>query len=239
MKGKSQALTYNSFSPVLRYNTGLRYGQLLVTHMARAKSGVSYLTIAGLIQFLKNLITAATGNANLPTPNPTLAALQTLVDDGEDKISAVEAADDECAMLRADRDEHMDKIRLAIAQFIAHAEAATGFDAVKLQSLGLEIRSTGTPLQPCVAPLGLVATVGDDEQEMRVKWPNQPQADSWIVQTSPDPILPNSWVQATVVSDPKVHLTGLTSGQKRWVRVRGVNRLGHGPWSDPVCRMIS
>ena len=40
------------------------------------------------------------------------------------------------------------------------------------------------------------------------------------------------------VSEAKALLTNLTSGQKRWARVRGVNRLGHGPWSDPVCRMI-
>ncbi len=28
------------------------------------------------------------------------------------------------------------------------------------------------------------------------------------------------------------------SGQKLWVRVRAVNDLGPGPWSDPVCCMI-
>jgi hypothetical protein len=238
MKGKSQALTYNSFSPVLRYNTGLRYGQLLVTHMARVKSGVSYLTIAGLIQFLKNLITAATGNANVPTPTPSLAALQTLVDDGEDKINAVEVADDECAMLRADRDEHMDKIRLAIAQFIAHAEAACNFDAVKLQSLGLEIRSPGTPLQPCDTVTGLLTSTGDDEGAMLGKWPRQLQANGYEVQTSPDPILPNSWSAGVFMSRPRVKLENLPSGQKRWMRVRAINDLGPGSWSDPSCRMI-
>ncbi len=191
-----------------------------------------------MIQFLKNLITAATGNPNVPTPTPSLVTLQALVDDGETKINAVEVADDHGAMLRADRDEHMDKIRLAIAQFVAHAEGATGFDAVKLQSLGLQLRSTGSTPKPCVAPLGLIATVGELEQEMRLRWPNQKQADSWIVQSSPDPITPTSWVQENVVSEAKALLTDLTSGEKRWARVRGVNRLGHGPWSDPVCRMI-
>jgi hypothetical protein len=240
-KGMSMALTYNSLSPVLKYNTGLRYGQLLngsTMARARVKSGVSYLTIAGLIQFLKNLITAATGNVNLPTPTPSLAALQTLVDDGETKINAVEAADDHGAMLRADRDEHLEKIRVAIAQFIAHAEAATTFDAVKLQSLGLAIRSPGTPLQPCDTLLGLVASVGDNEQEMRVKWPKQGQADSYEVQSSPDPLTPTSWVFAVNVSTPGTKLTGLTSGQKRWVRARAINRFGPGAWSDPACRMV-
>ena len=137
MKGKSLALTYGSLRPVLRYNTGLRYGQLLIigATMARVKGGLYQLTIAGLMQYLQNLITAATGNANVPTPTPTLAALQALLTNGATKINAVETADDHARMLRTERDEHMDAVRLAITQFIAYAEAACQFDAVKLESL--------------------------------------------------------------------------------------------------------
>lgn len=80
MRGKSLALRYGSLFPVTRYGSGLRYGQVLTgATMARVKSGVSLLTIAGLMQFLQNLITAATGNANVPTPTPTLPALQALL----------------------------------------------------------------------------------------------------------------------------------------------------------------
>jgi hypothetical protein len=86
--------------------------------------------------------------------------------------------------------------------------------------------------------MGLIAAAGDNEQELNLKWTRLLQADSYEVQSSPDPILPNSWVHATTVSDPKIRLIGLTSGQKRWVRARGVNRLGAGPWSNPSCRMI-
>jgi hypothetical protein len=31
------------------------------------------------------------------------------------------------------------------------------------------------------------------------------------------------------------HFVGKTSGQKLWTRVRAVNKLGPGPWSDPAC----
>jgi hypothetical protein len=237
-----EPLKYNSVSPVLRYNTGLFYGQLLPQEkgrkvMARVSAKLRRFGILQLLQFLQDLITAATGNPNAPTPNPHLVTLQGLYDDGVNKNNAYTAAQNAASAALAERDEHVEDMIAAINAYIGSMESHTAFDAVKLQSLGLPLRSTPVPPQPCVAPV-LVATVGEDAEEMRVKWPAQVQADSWIVQTSPDPMLPTSWVQADVVSDPKIRLIRLTSGQKRWVRVRGVNRLGYGPWSNPVSRMI-
>ena len=49
-------ITYDSSSPVLTYDSGLIYGQLLpekVKLMARAKAGMHLLTVAGLMQFLQ------------------------------------------------------------------------------------------------------------------------------------------------------------------------------------------
>lgn len=239
MKGKSSTVKYDSLFPVTRYGSGLRYGQLLIGNiMARVKIGVKGLTNAELMQFLQNTITAATGNANVPTPTPSLVSMQTLLDDGATKINAVEASKAHTTMLRTEREEHMDVVRVAIVQFIAYAEAACGFDAVKLQSLGLTLRGPATPVQPCGTVMGLVATVGDNEAQMFCEWPRLPFAEAYEVQSSPDPLTPTSWVPATLVIDPDVLLEGLISGQKRWVRVRAFNRLGKGAWSDPACRMI-
>lgn len=206
--------------------------------MARVKTGVGGLTIAGLMQYLQNLITAATGNANVPTPTPTLTALQTLLDDGATKINAVEASDAHTIMLRTERDAHMDLVRVAITQFIAYAEAACGFDAVKLQSLGLTLRSPATSLQPCGTVLGLLTAVGDNDGQLVGDWTKEEEAEAYEVQSSPDPITPTSWVHAATVIGPAVVVTGLTGGQKRWLRVRAINRISEGPWSDPACRMI-
>ena len=239
MKGKSSTIKYGSLFPVTRYGSGLRYGQLLNgATMARVKSGVSSLPNAGLMQFLQNTITAATGNPYVPTPTPTLVSMQTLLDDGTTKINAVDASEAHTTMLRTEREAHMDLIRLALTQFITYAEAACGFDAVKLQSLGLTLRSAGTPLQPCGTVMGLVATVGDNEAQMQCDWPRLPFAEAYEVQTSPDAITPTSWAHTATVIDPEVLVPDLTSGQKRWIRVRAINRLGNGPWSDPACRMI-
>ena len=61
-----------------------------------------------------------------------------------------------------------------------------------------------------------------------------------------DPNAPKRDVSGTVVNavsgEPipraRVQLSGLPSGQKRWMRVRAVNDSGPGSWSDPSCRMI-
>jgi len=42
--------------------------------MAKPKLNLSKLTVPGKISLLQKVITGMTGNANFPTPNPTLAA---------------------------------------------------------------------------------------------------------------------------------------------------------------------
>ena len=234
-------ITYDSNSQVLRYDSGLKYGQLRLEKgklMARAKSGLQLLTIAGLLQHLQNLITAATGNTNAPTPFPSVAILQGLLDGGEDKVNAVAAAEDHLAMLRGDRDVQLDQIRTGIILYISTVESLCGGDPVKLQSFGLALRSPATPQQPCETVMGLVTKTGDDDGAMSGKWDGQPQADSFEVQMSADPITPTSWGHAATVSKPRIKVETLPSGQKRWMRVRAINSQGPGSWSDPSCRMI-
>jgi len=235
-------ITYDSFSPVLRYGTGLIYGQALPElkrkHMARAKGGVQQLTTAGLLQYLQNLITAATGNANAPTPFPWIAILQGLLDPGVDKVNAVAALEDQLAMMRGDRDAHMDLVRGKLVEYIGYVESICGRDPVKLQSFGLALRSPAVPASPCSTVMGLVTSIGDDEGALKAVWTADPAAVAYEVQVSADPLTSTSWTPAVNVARPKVTLVGLPSGQKRWLRVRAFNAQGAGPWSDPSCRMI-
>ena len=239
--GMSMVLRYNSVSPVLRYNTGLFYGQLLpekVKIMARVSAKLRRFGILQLLQFLQNLITAATGNPHAPTPNPHLTVLQGLYDDGVEVNNAFTAAQDACTAASVQRDEEMQAIITGITAYINSMEAHTEFDPVKLASLGLPLRAPATPPQPCGTVINLMTSTGDDEGAMDGKWQRDPFAVSYEVQVSPDPVTPTSWVHAMTVVRPRAKLTGLTSGQKRWVRVRAVNDLGPGSWSDPSCRMV-
>jgi hypothetical protein len=236
-------LKYNSVSPVLRYNTGLFYGQLLPEEkghkvMARVSAKLWKFGILQLLQFLQNLITAATGNANAPTPNPHLVTLQGLYDDGVTKNNAYTAAQDACTAALAERDE---QIRLIIAGINAYAnsmETHTMFDPVKLQTLGLPLRSAPVAPQPVTMVAGLTTSTEDVEGVLNVRWNSQSQAVSYEVQHSADPDALTGWVSLMPIARTRLKLTGLPSGQKRWVRVRAFNDLGPGAWSDPSSRMI-
>jgi hypothetical protein len=238
-----EPLKYNSVSPVLRYNTGLFYGQLLPQEkgkkvMARVSAKLWKLGMLQLLQFLQDLITAATGNPNAPTPNPHLVTLQGLYDDGVDKNNACTAAQNAATAALAERDEHIQAIIAGINAYANSMEAHTMFDAVKLQTLALPLRSATSAPQPCGTVMGLVTSIGDEDGALSGKWDRQTQALSYEVQISPDPTVPNSWVSQVNVGRPRIKVTGLPSGQKRWMRVRAINDLGPGPWSDPSCRMI-
>jgi len=234
-------LKYDSISPVLRYNTGLFYGQLLPerNRMARVSAKLWRLGILQLLQFIQDLITAATGNPNAPTPNPHITTLQGLYDDGVEKQNAFTAAQDACMAASAARDEQVTAMIAALNVYVSSMEAHTAGDAVKLQSLGLPLRSEPVPPQPCETVMNLVTSTGDDENTMKGEWLRQTQAWSYEVQISADPNLATSWTHAATVVRARVTLTGLPSGQKRWMRVRAVNELGTGSWSDPSCRMIA
>jgi hypothetical protein len=238
--GMSMELRYNSISPVLRYNTGLFYGQLAPgkVNMARVSAKLRRLGILQLLQFLQDLITAATGNTNAPTPNPHLTVLQGLYDDGVDANNAFTAAQDACAAASAERDAKLQEILAGITGYINSMETHTSFDAVKLASLGLPLRAAPTPPQACGTVTNLTTSTGDDEGAITAKWERQPQAASFEVQISPDPATSSSWTHAVTVTRAKVKLMGLPSGQKRWMRVRAVNDQGPGSWSDPSCRMV-
>jgi hypothetical protein len=94
----------------------------------------------------------------------------------------------------------LSNIRSGIVNYIAVVEGICGGDPVKLQSFGLALRSPASPPQPCVTVVGLITSVGDDEGVMNGAWDNQPQADCFEVQTSPDPITPTSWAHPSPAS---------------------------------------
>jgi hypothetical protein len=233
---------YDSSSPELFYDSDLLFYDLPLPVrkkvMARIKLGLDGRPLLGILQYLQNLITAATGNPNATTPSPSLVVLQGLYDDGVAAVNAVEAAEDTLATKRAERDAQFELIRSNILSFALYCENVCGGDAAKLQSLGWDLRAPSTPAQPCSTVMGLVTSVGDSEGEMAAGWDGDPEAGWYEVATSPDPITSSSWTSVQTVGGTEVTLTGLPSGAKRWVRVRAINRLGPGPWSDPSCRMI-
>jgi len=55
--------------------------------------------------------------------------------------------------------------------------------------------------------------------------------------TTVDPVN-GPWTTVVTPTASVFKLTGLTSGQRVWVRVRGVGAQGSGGWSDPFTKIV-
>ena len=55
--------------------------------------------------------------------------------------------------------------------------------------------------------------------------------------TTADPLV-GPWETKARPTASTETITGLTSGQRVWVRVRGIGTKGEGPWSDPATKIV-
>ena len=60
--------------------------------MAKVKLALQQLTVPQKVQFLRQVVTAMTGNANFATPSPTLVTITAKADDLETTFNDAQAA---------------------------------------------------------------------------------------------------------------------------------------------------
>ena len=80
-------------------------------------------------------------------------------------------------------------------------------------------------------------TAGDNDGELDVAWDSLRGAGSYEQQTDTDPNASAGWVARGTSTRSSTTLSGLTSGVRIWVRVRGIGAAGPGAWSAPTGRM--
>ena len=107
-----------------------------------------------------------------------------------------------------------------------------------IQMAGFDVAAPPQPAQPMPKVNALALTTGDDDGTGDAVWSSVPGVKSYEVQVSADPPTANSWQHYSTVTRSREAIKTQPSGQKRWMRVRAVNTLGPGPWSDPACAMM-
>lgn len=187
---------------------------------------------------LQTSITQMTGNALVPAPNPTLAVAQTHHDEAEALCDEIDALEQQIAQKRYEREQKVEVAMTDYASLGSYTESRAHGDPVGITSCGFDVAGTPGAVQPMPMVTGVSLTTGDDEGTADVAWDAVKNSKSYEVQTSPDPITPGSWQHECTNTNSKCQLTGKQSGIKQWVRVRAINKLGPGPWSDPACGTI-
>ena len=191
------------------------------------------------IQFLRDVVTQMTGNANYPTPDPALTVITAKANALESALGA-QAIAQQAAKTATTNLETAEKLAdAAISSLSNHVWEKSGGDEAKIQGAGMTLRAPKTPTTSLPAPQGLTATAGDEEGELDLVWEPVPKSKGYEVQTSPDPVTSTSWEYAETSTASKTSLTGLPSGSKIWVRVRALGpKKIKSPWSDPAVKRV-
>jgi hypothetical protein len=69
-------------------------------------------------------------------------------------------------------------------------------------------------------------------------WDPEVNSRTYEVQlTTVDPVA-GPWTTKAQPTASTTTLNSMTSGQRVWIRVRGVGTKGQGPWSDPATKIV-
>ena len=192
---------------------------------------------------LQTAIDKCTGNPAIGTlTDPTLADCQAAHNAADVQIKLITAKEDELKALRTTRDQLVDAAMTLYASLgsVVQTKARNAGDPAIVPGAGYDLAGAGTPVSPNVARItGLTLTQGDHDGTVDAGWHRDKKSHGYVLQVcTADPSVEANW---KVFAHPAVSsstLTGLTSGQKIWVRVCGSDRNGNGPWSDPATIVV-
>ena len=168
------------------------------------------------------VLTLNTAKTTLVTANSAYVAL----------LAALAAA-------KVARDAAEDGVRKELVSLVAAVESEAKGNAVMLAASGFTLASA--PVQTTQPPgqvLNLAVTGGDDEGELDLTCDPVEGARTYEVETS---LLapPNAvWTRAHQGTTSKASLSGLTSGQRMWLRMRAIGVKGPGAWSDVATKTV-
>jgi hypothetical protein len=171
-----------------------------------------------------------------PTPNPTLIVCQAKNDALIAKLAKIEELKSELAMTRVECAECLTEALAARGQLAISVAGTANGNAATMLLAGFELALPPGPPQPMPKVLGNILNPLEVDGAGLGEWDPTIGAKSYQVEIGANANGPFAFYR--VVTAARVEITGQPSGQKLWTRVRAVNALGAGPWSDPACCMI-
>ena len=125
----------------------------------------------------------------------------------------------------------------------AVAEASLALHAGEITAL---LGASGYPLAsaavqsttPPAQILNLFLTAGDASGTLDLTFDPDALAKTYEVQITTTHPIDGPWTTMVQPTTSYTKLTGLTSGQRVWLRVRGIGSNGPGAWSDPATKIV-
>ncbi len=204
--------------------------------MARVKLGLAEKSEDEKLDLAQTIVTSMTGNANYPSPAPTLAVVSAARTDALNKKLAYEAALATADLKKSEKDAAFAYLDTVLTQEAAHVQSVSGGDKVKIESAGMDTRAAATPVGLLPAPTDLLVTDGGTEGRLNLRWKAVRRATSYKIQSCSGNT-PMNWDDLDTTTRAAFAVNGLTSGTKYWFRVAAVSSAGTGGWSDPACKV--
>jgi len=211
----------------------------------RISTDFNRLKDAELLLKANTIIAAMTDNPNFPEPWPVqVPSLSTLKDAVASFQTAVQDAltrDTTKILLRDKAWEYLIHQLLDLVPFVemiakgdVNILMSSGFDLCK------ERTHTGSTRTSLEAPAGFTVKRSELEGELVAHVAKLQGAGSYELQLAEgDPTVEDRWHQYAIFTNgSKMVVTGLTSGHRVSVRVRGINAAGPGAWSDTVTKIV-
>lgn len=103
---------------------------------------------------------------------------------------------------------------------------------------GMDVAQPRGPSPAMTQVLNVKLSAGLDDGTAQLKWDPMYRSRSYEVQLNTNASDPALWETLDIITEATLNLSGQTSGQKRWSRVRAINNVNKGPWSDAACCTI-
>lgn len=208
--------------------------------MIRVRKTMRSRAIVDMRSQLQGAYDGMNGNPNFPNPNPTMPVYLGKLQQIDAKLTEITETETLLRTLRQQRDNLFEEAILMYSQNGSYVENVSGDNRAMGESSGYEVVvETPQPPAPLKKPTNVVATTGENDGELELRWEDDTTVDAYEVQSSPDPITSASWVHAATTGLSRLTLSGLPSLAKRWARVRAVRGNEYGPWSDPACAVVT
>lgn len=185
------------------------------------------------------LAPAAPATPPVPNLSAKIAALIAQRNAAKAANDAYESAKASLVALKNARDDEADKLRVEHNAVISAVESEARGNVTMAAASGYPLAAPSTTSSSPPAQIAnLSLSAGDSDGTLDASYDPAPLAVSYEVQLTSVDAVNGPWATKEQPTASSVTLTGLTSGQRVWVRVRGIGANGSGPWSDPATKIV-
>lgn len=200
----------------------------------RPTNGFDRDSDAKLSQKASFIITKITGNSNFPTPNPTLAAMQTALTEFDEAVDAALTRDSDAVNTKNEKREALIDLLHLLTYYVLYT--AQGNRTIA-ETSGLKFAKNPSPAPEITKPTNLKVVVSDQIGAMDMSSDAVKGSVAYMHQYTDDATLKN-WTTITCTKR-KCTVTGLTPGVTYYWRMGVVGTKDQVLYSDVVSRVAS